>query len=205
MQKFSAIVSNIHALPATVPSKHLPARPALTPPTTIEECRALKAWADAVGPQPETPATVEQINRHMMFLKATLPSQQKGELAGQMQASVFTSILSGYSDAALNHMVRRVCETHDWFPTPKACLDALKDWVPPVSDQETALRLCQDFATSQFDRWLTNVTNGQPVGDVPDQWPRIAVEQGILRRLSDGSYVSRALYHGPALPVPRIA
>lgn len=175
------------------------------PPTTTDEARALKEWADAIGPQREQAATFEQINRHMAFLKATLPSQQRNALAGQMQASVFTDLLQGYSDAALGYMVRRICETHDWFPTPKACIDALKDWVAPVSEQETALRLCQDFATSQFDRWLTNVGAGQPIGDVPDQWVRIAVEQGVLRRLANGSHVARALYHGPQRHVVAVA
>jgi hypothetical protein len=140
------------------------------------------------------------MTRHISFMAATLPSKSIDDLSGKMRVAVYHSLLAGHSNEALAYMARRACETLDWFPTPRQCLDLLAEYRPPESPQSAALRLCHDYTHETFDRWLTNMRAGQPIGDVPDQWKRIAVEQGVLRRLSDGSYVNRAAYHGPFKP-----
>jgi len=149
---------------------------------------------------PEEPATRQELTKHLQFMAAALPSKNVDDTTGAMRAAVYASLLAGYSNDALRFMARTACATLDWFPTPRQCLDLISAYRPPVSDQETALRLCQSYTDAAFDRWLDNIGSGQPIGDVPEQWRRIAVERGILRRLSDGSFVARARYHGPFKP-----
>jgi hypothetical protein len=131
----------------------------------------------------------------LSFIDAALPSKNVDEATGERRTAVYASLLGSYSTDALAFMAREACRTLDWFPTPRQCLDLIAGYRPPVSDQEMALRLCSDFTQTQLERWLDNVRDGQPLGDVPDQWLRIAVERGHVRRLDDGSYVSRASYH----------
>lgn len=133
-------------------------------------------------------------------MSAALPSKGLDEMTGKMKVAVYASLLGAHSNEALAFMARTACQTLDWFPTPRQCLELIADYRPPTSPQEIALRLCEHYTTEQFDRWMTRICDGQPVGDVPEQWLRIAVEQGAMRRLSDGSYVSRALYQGPTKP-----
>jgi len=172
----------------------------LAKPTTVEECRALKAWADAEPVRSTVRASYEQIERHLEYLATTLPSQAVDDESGKRRFAVYCSLLGEFSNEALQFMSREACRTLEWFPTPKQCLSIIAKYRPPISDRDRALLLCSDFTQSQFERWIANLREGQPIGDVPDQWKRIAVEQGIARRLDDGRYVSRALYVGPLKP-----
>ncbi len=174
-------------------------RPAIVKPTSDTECAALREWAQATPVERQPPAGREALAKHLSFMAAALPSKGLDEMTGKMKVAVYASLLGEFSNEALAFMARAACQTLDWFPTPRQCLDLIADYRPPVSDQETALRLCQDYTSESFERWIGNVIDGQPIGDVPDQWKRIAVEQGAMRRLNDGSYVSRALYHGPSI------
>lgn len=176
-------------------------RPIFGPPQTDEECRALKEWAETLPPHREEPATDAEIIRHLKFMGASLPAQAVDTEAGKQKLVVYVTLLRGFSDAALGHMAMTACSTLRWFPVPAQCLDLVRDYRGPVSEKESTLKLCHDFAQNSFDRWMTNVSEGQPIGDVPEQWLRIAVERGPLRRMADGSFVSRALYHGPVKPV----
>lgn len=169
-------------------------------PTTDTEHAELLEWAQSTPIEAPAPATQDQLAKHLQFMAATLPSKALDETAGKMRVAVYGSLLSGYSNEALAFMARQACKTLDWFPTPRQCLDLIADYRPPVSDQETALRLCQDYTVGKFDSWFENVSAGQPIGDVPAQWVRIAVERGVLRRLEDGSHVCRAFYQGPRFP-----
>lgn len=200
MNRFAAIVDQLRD-PATASVQPSAKCPGLRLPTTDEECNALRERAQTSQPERPAAATIDQLARHLEFMAAALPSKGLDEMSGKRKAAVYASILGGQSNEALAYMARTACMTLDWFPTPRQCLDIIADYRPPVSDQEVAIRLCQDYTSNQFDRWIANLTDGQPVGDVPEQWKRIAVEQGAMRRLSDGSYVSRALYHGPYKPV----
>jgi hypothetical protein len=184
----------------TASPTHFAKPPVIAAPATDEECNALREWAQNTPLVAPPPATTEQLARHLAFMAAALPSKSVDDVSGKMRVAVYASLLSGYTNAALAFMARAACQTLDWFPTPRQCLDLIAGYRPPVSDQETALRLCQDYTSGQFDRWMTNLADGQPIGSVPEHWKRIAVEQGALRRLSDGSFVSRALYHGPSKP-----
>lgn len=199
MQKFSAIIDQLRE-PATALPTPFAKCPAIVRPTSDEECRALREWAQHAPVAPPQPATIEQLAEHLKFLAAALPSKNVDDINGKMKASVYAALLGGYSNDALKFMARSACATLDWFPTPRQCLDLIAAYRPPVSDQETALRLCQDYSNDQFERWYGNVKAGQPIGDVPEQWMQIAVERGAMRRLSNGSFVSRALYYGPTKP-----
>lgn len=164
----------------------------------MAECRALEAWAEALPVTRQVVANADQIRRHMTFLAATLPTQGHAEETGQLRFAVYTSILAGWSNEALAYMARECCKRLRWFPVPVQMLEILTEYRPPVTERETVLQLCARFRGGEMERWLDNLREDQPIGDVPESWKRIAVEQGPLRRLADGSHVSRALYHGPS-------
>ena len=135
-------------------------------------------------------------------MAAALPSRGVDADTGRRRAAVYASVLAGWTNDAFAYMARTACQTLDWFPTPKQCLDILATYPAPVDDRAVALRLCQDYQHDRFETWAANVRAGSPIGDVPARWLRIAVEHGFVRRLEDGSHVSRAHYHGPLKPVP---
>lgn len=199
MDRFASIVDQLRA-PMTVSSTQSVNRVNVVAPQTVEECNALRAWAESAPMTCQPAASTEQIEKHLEFLAATLPSKNVDDESGRRRFAVYVSLLGQYSNEALQFMAREACRAYDWFPTPRQCLDLIANYRPPASERETALRLCADFAENRFAHWLVNIRNGQPVGDVPEKWLRIAVEQGAMRRLSDGSYVSRALYQGPTKP-----
>ena len=200
MAQFSKIVDQMRvaATAGPVPST---ACPALVRPTSDTECAALREWAQNTPVAVPPAATTDQIAKHLAFMASALPAKGVDDLTSKMRFAVYTSLLDGTSNKALAHMARRACETLDWFPTPRQCLDLIAEYRPPEPDQVVALRLCQDYTTEQFERWITNVIDCQPIGDVPEQWMRIAVEQGAMRRLADGRYVSRAQYYGPSIRI----
>ena len=165
-------------------------------PTTMAQCRALAEWARAL-PEARTPAaTNDQLERHLEFLGATLPTKNVDIESGKMRYAVYASVLGSYSNDALKFMSRRVVETLDWFPTPRQCLTILADYREPESERTDVLALCARFAQDALEQWLDNVRAGQDLGDVPDRWLRIGVAQGVVRRLDDGSHIPRAAMVG---------
>jgi hypothetical protein len=204
MDQFKNIVSQM-LVSGTAGAARLTECPGLVRPTSDEECAALREWAENTPVAVQPPATNDQIAKHLAFMASALPAKGVDDLTSQMRFAVYTSLLGGTSNKALAHMARRACETLDWFPTPRQCLDLIAEYRPLEPDQDVALRLCQDYTTEQFEGWITNVIDGQPIGDVPEQWMRIAVEQGAMRRLGDGRYVSRAQYYGPNRPYAEVA
>jgi hypothetical protein len=199
MQQLAAIVARLpdHSTGSQV---RFVKSPVITKPTTDTECAMLREWAQNT-PVEYYAATTDQLAKHLSFMAAALPSKGLDEMSGKMKVAVYASLLGGHTNEALAFMARRACQTLDWFPTPRQCLDLLAEYRPPTSDQERALALCQDYSTDKFNRWMTNLSEGQPIGDVPEQWMRIAVEQGAMRRLADGRYVSRAQYYGPSIRI----
>lgn len=174
-------------------------RPITGNPATMDECRALAAWAETLPTVDQPMASDNFIVNRLEYIQATLPAKALDEGAGEKRTAVYVSILRGASRKALEYMADRACRELRWFPTPKECLDILERYRPPATQRETTLLVCMAFAQDAFDRWLANIRDGQEIGDVPDQWKRIAVEQFALRRLDDGSYVSRARFIGPTL------
>jgi hypothetical protein len=176
-------------------------------PATLADCRVITAWAEATM-QAVEPAKPARILKRLEYLDAMLPRRGQDEQGGELRTSALVTMLMGYTDDALAFMVSEACRQFNWFPTAKQLLDILAEYRAPVSEQETALIGCQRFADAAFATWLANIAEGQPIGDVPEQWCRIAVERGTMRRLSDGSYVTRALYQGPMkawAPEPRLS
>ncbi|MGW8134176.1 hypothetical protein ACWGNZ_00860 [Sphingomonas zeae] len=166
--------------------------------TTMEEADELREWAlTTAAATPAAAATPEQLARHLEFLHAALPSRANDMETGKRRFAVYASLLTGKSNEALAYMARRAAETLEWFPSPSQCLEILKGYHPPDTPQAAALIEVQRFTDAQFPAWLKAVRGGGPIGNPPEQWMRIAVEQGVMRRLADGSMVSRALYHGP--------
>ena len=193
-----AVAHTLHEL--TVSPQHsdrsLVAKPPIRMPATAEEARALRAWAES-EPATAEPATTSQISKHLSFIAATLPSKNQDEESGRQRVAVYSRLLAGYSNDAMAFMARRACETLDWFPTPRQCLEILDRYSPPASDRDRALTFCHAFGQKQFEDFIASFESGEATDEtvalVPDQWRRIAVERCYLRRMPDGAYVIRKL------------
>jgi len=174
--------------------KSLIAKPIIRLPETVEECRSLKEWADA-QPDGVPPASTSQLARHLEYLAVTLPRQAADDESGEKRTAVYARILGGYSNHALAYMARKACETLNWFPTPKQCLDILETYRPPQTEKDGALALCHRFWQGRFEDWHAAVRDGSAdqatIDGAPKQWRMIAMERGLLRLLEDGSFVLR--------------
>lgn len=180
-------------------------KPAIQMPTTKAECDALRHWATTTPIDRPTPASLDQIERHLEFLAATLPTKATDDESGKSRFAVYLSMLQGHSQEAFAHMSRTVCATLNWFPTPKQCLDELATYQRPVADQTRALAFCARFTTALFERWMQDLHDDRDVDeDVPEQWKRVATNQFLMRQLDDGRFVIRARYQGPLLPLPTV-
>ncbi len=160
----------------------------------------LRQWAESTPPSPPVLATADDLLDCFEEMKANLPMQRMDDRSGQIKANTLASVLSEYTADALAFLTHQAIRRLRWFPSVRDCIDILAEYRRPEPDQQVALRLCQDYQTEQFDRWFANVSAGQPIGDVPEQWQRIAVERGVLRRLPGGTIVIRSKYHGPFKP-----
>lgn len=163
-------------------------------PVTDDEARALKAWAENESPAVEA-ATISQLSKHLSFIAATLPSKNQDEESGKQRVAVYARLLEGFSNDALAFMARKACETLDWFPTPRQCLEILDRYRAPATDRDRALSFCHSFGQAQFEEFIAAFEGGQATDDsvtlVPEQWRRIAMERGYLRRMADGSFIIR--------------
>ena len=175
--------------------KQLVAKPEIRFPETVEEARALRAWAETQDERPE-PATTSELARHLEFLAATLPSKVIDEESGKRRVAVYARILGDFSNHALAFMARKACERYDWFPTPRQCLEILNEYRPPATDPHRALMLCRYYWQGKFDDFIALLKAGEAsqadVDALPEQWRRIAVERGFLRFMpEDKTYVIR--------------
>lgn len=172
----------------------LVAKPVIRLPTTMEECRALREWADSQVAIFE-PVTTEKLAAQLEFMDATLPRRNTDDEGGKKRAAVYAAILGRFSEEAIRYMARRVCETMDWFPTPHQCLQILEGIKADPGDRGKALRYCQTFLQQRLEAFLAGLAAGDisqdQVDAVPEQWRLIAVEKGYLRRLDDGSFIIR--------------
>ena len=173
------------------------APPAIVKPTNDRQCAMLRQWAESTPPSPPVLATADELLDCIEEMKANLPMQRMDDRSGQIKANTLASVLSEYTGEALAFLTCQAIRRLRWFPSVRDCLDILAEYRRPEPDQQVALRLCQEYQTEQFDRWFASLRAGREVGDVPDQWKRIAIERGALRRLADGSIVIRATYYGP--------
>lgn len=172
-------------------------------PQTTEEARSLRAWAETYVEQ-RVNATPEQIVKHLTAMSATLPSRSVDIDAGKTRVAVYTKFLLEWPNEALAYMSRRACAEMDWFPTPKQCLDLLKCWTAPAGLRDRAFRYCDQFWQMRHDEWIARLAGDDASPDdltgVPANWLSIAEERGLLRRMDDGSFVIRSIWHGPRKP-----
>lgn len=160
-------------------------------PSTREECRSLRAWANAQPVSRPVAATHDQIERHLEFLAATLPSKAIDVETGKRRFAVYVSLLNGYSNEALAHMAKRACETLDWFPTPRQCLDLAREYESSPSAASQALIQCNHYDQNAFDIWIDALPKDGEIGDAPKRWIDIAVARNVLRRSLDGTVTLR--------------
>lgn len=173
----------------------LAVKPTIRLPETDEEARALKAWAMSQDDAPIF-ASPGQLSRHLEFMAATLPTKAMDEESGKKRVAVYARIFADFSNEALAYMSRKACETLDWFPTPRQCLDILREYRGPVTDKDNALMLCHRFWQGRFEGFITALKDGVATDDdvaaVPSQWRAIAMERGYLRWIQEqGRYVIR--------------
>lgn len=185
-----AITSVSHGLTVSpLPSAgSVTTKPIIRLPETVDEARALKAWADEQSDAP-TPATLNQLARHLEYLAVTLPRQTADDETGEKRTAVYARLLGGYPNDALAFMSRKACETLNWFPTPKQCLDILATYRAPATEKEQALTLCHRFWQGRFEDFIALLKAGTAtqadVDAVPMQWRKIAMERGHLRWIEE--------------------
>lgn len=170
-------------------------------PTTAEEARALREWAET-QPKRWPPIETGQLARHLQFMTATLPAKNLDEDSGRKRVAVYSRILGGYSDHAIAHMALIACSTLEWFPTPSQCLEILAAYTDPPTPRDRALAACHGYAQRQFETFRAALKAGEGTAElletVPDQWKRIAVEQGFLRWSRGGGFVIADRYRRAA-------
>lgn len=153
-------------------------------PTTPEEARALRQWAET-QPRAWPAIEVDELTRHLEFMSATLPTKNLDEESGRKRVAVYARILGGYSEHAIAKMALVACSTLRWFPTPSECLEIIAKHEDPPTPRERALTVCHGFAQRQFEAFRASLKAGDASAElldgVPDQWKRICVEQGYLR------------------------
>jgi hypothetical protein len=146
-------------------------------------------------------ATPQEIAKIMEFIVATLPSKSLDLEGGKKKFAVYIRLLAGRTTDELSYLSRRACAEHDWFPTPRQCLEILKGYQVGISLNEQARRKLQDIASLHFDAFVEKLKNElcaqQWIDKFPEQWRRIAVEKGYLK-LEDGWFIQRksAINHG---------
>lgn len=164
-------------------------------PTTVAEARSLQAWAERLPARPDVRTSPEELAVHMRYLRAALPSRPTDIETGKRRVAVYTRTLCRYAPESIARMAEKAAETCRFFPTVSECVAILDSMIEPPTDRERALSLCQQFWQCRFDEWLAELRQpdaAQAIVDaVPDQWRRIAVERGLLRRMDDGTYVIR--------------
>lgn len=192
----------------TPSEKSLVPKPPICLPETIEEAKALRAWAMAQDDRAPS-AHVLQITKHLSFMAATLPSKSVDDESGKMRVAVYSKILGDFSNEALAYMARRACTELDWFPTPRQCLEILRDHRPEVTEKQRALQFCHNFWQGKYEDFIlalkTDTIDQDAVDTVPHQWKMIAVEQGYLRYFpEDGRYAIRARLPVAEKPAPYV-
>lgn len=187
-------LDNVKTGSGTLSGKCPAVRRELAPPTTIEEEKALRAWALTL-PTVEDRLDPGFLADQMAFMDAALPSRDVDVEQGRLRATAYFSALSAYPDEAIAFMARKAVETCKFFPTPSECLAILKSWTLGPSTRERALTLCRKFNEERFDRWKAAIRERNEralAADVPDQWRRILEAEGLLRLMEDGSFQFRA-------------
>lgn len=168
--------------------RSLIAKPIIRLPETDDEARALKVWAMSQDDAPIV-ASPGQLSRHLEFMAATLPTKALDEEGGKKRVAVYARILGDYSNGALAYMTRKACETLDWFPTPRQCLDILREYRDPATDRDKALTLCHRFWQGRFEGFIAALKAGTAtdadVDAAPANWRAIAMEQGHLRWINE--------------------
>lgn len=159
------------------------------PLTTKADCERVRQLALSLPTKAE-PATPKDIAQKLEYIAATLPYKNVDEVSGKMRFTVYVQLLRSYSNAALSYMVERVCRERDWFPTPRQCIEILKDYRPSLSDREQVLVRVSKREEQIFDQFLKALGAGpvdQSYIDLqPERWKRIAVEKGYLRYTENG-------------------
>lgn len=160
---------------------------------TVKERQELKSLCLQM-PKRDPLATAQQIGDHLAFIKAALPSQNKDDLAGKMGATVYVSALSNYTNEAVSYMAKRAVVEHDWFPTPRQCLEIIKEYKNPPTLRARGIRKVQSHAQKQLDIFIDKLKSGpvkqEYIDAQSDNAKRIAETQSLLW-FNDGKYTQR--------------
>jgi len=164
-------------------------------PSTMAECREIQRWI-AEGREERLPTvTRDQLVRHLEFLASVLPRKAVDTDTGRDSVAVYFRMLSAFTDAAIAYMSERIIATHKWFPTPSECLAVMVHYRAPPPAKEVARHNVQAFLQARMESFLERLArelvDQTEIDAQPDQWKRIAENNGLLRLTDDGGYVQR--------------
>jgi hypothetical protein len=149
-------------------------------------------------------ATVEQIEKALGFMTSSLPGKATDADTGRKRVAVYVRLLQDFTPEAIKYLTEVSIRTLEWFPTPRQCLTILESFNDHHANRlhkaRTALRA---FTDGQFQIFTGRLEAGEVpqswLDEQPEQWCRIAVERGLLRRLDDGSFIQRKAAIRPLL------
>lgn len=164
---------------------------------TLAEANEIREIALSAPVERASPASPEQISKHLQFIAATLPSRNVDEETGRQRFAVYVRILGGYSDDAMKFMSVDILRNNDWFPTPNQCLTVLEQYCPPVDEIQRALMIAGRSVQDHFEEWLARLQESpvdqSVINEAPDRWKQIARERGTLRFNPDDGFTQRHL------------
>lgn len=136
----------------------------------------------------------------LMRTLSILPSRADDEVTGKLRHGIYQRMMGQYPREAIAYMVETAMKKHDWFPTPKQCLEILEGWLDPdavMQKHRTAMAASAVRAERQarlndimaaLDR---RELDQEAIDALPPRMREIGAERGFLRLHEDGVYRTR--------------
>lgn len=151
-------------------------------------------------PMPEkVPVSSDYVNKALLAMMAVLPRQGKDSTTGALMVDQYCRKLGQYPKGAIDHLWRESVDRLKWFPTVAECKEIIAEWV----SQSDMLGHAKSIAASRINRerdfrfrdamdaLKAGTMPQEQVDALPEPWCKMAVEQGYLWNLKDGTYRPR--------------
>lgn len=129
---------------------------------------------------------------------ATLPTGRGDEVDGKLRYSLYKRKLSGFSNAAMSHLVSQALERCKFFPTIHECLGLLRGWnnrQQAVDARRRATNARQNELQLRMEETMDALSrgdlDGEEIAALPEWCRRIAEARGLLWNDGDGKYRPR--------------
>ncbi len=147
----------------------------------------LEAVANAPLPRPE-PCDPAHFAKCMRSL-SLLPSRADDETKGELRLAIYQRMLGNYPNGAISYLVETALAELNWFPSPKQCLDILRGWNAPITEERRSRDLAANLIAREkrmrFEEAMEALERRELTGEaldaLPQRWKLIAVERGFLR------------------------